>query len=339
MYRYLVFAFIALFATSCAVGREDNAQDASAALESDSSTTSASSQSDEADDADSDVADATPSTAFSPATTAPAADVAATVTYEDHSFEVLHEAVNQALDSMNEEIELTQALFGGPTPAGFTADALYHHILNQVLEDELGRAGVDPTEVDVSPGRDQILPDLANLMAIHPDPAAEAERLYDSVDYLNLIGHNISYQMALADVLAEDAPEADRVPCVSHIIVETELEAADVKAIVESGIDFAQAAKEYSTGPSGPSGGVLGCRSTDAWVPEFAAAVDDAEVGEIVGPLQTEFGWHILVVDEYSADGTQLATTALSARLESSSIEIDPRVGVWDASEQRVFLS
>jgi peptidyl-prolyl cis-trans isomerase C len=84
----------------------------------------------------------------------------------------------------------------------------------------------------------------------------------------------------------------------SHILLETEEEAAAVKTTLDGGADFAETAKEKSTGPSGPSGGSLGWFGTGAMVPEFEAAAVALEVGTISDPVQTQFGWHVIKLND-----------------------------------------
>lgn len=84
----------------------------------------------------------------------------------------------------------------------------------------------------------------------------------------------------------------------SHILVETEEEAAAIKEEIENGADFAATAREKSTGPSGPNGGQLGWFGTGAMVPSFEAAVIALEVGEVSDPVQTQFGWHVITLNE-----------------------------------------
>ncbi len=84
----------------------------------------------------------------------------------------------------------------------------------------------------------------------------------------------------------------------SHILLETEEEAAAVKTTLDGGADFAETAKEKSTGPSGPSGGSLGWFGTGAMVPEFEAAAVAMEVGTISDPIQTQFGWHVIKLND-----------------------------------------
>ena len=84
----------------------------------------------------------------------------------------------------------------------------------------------------------------------------------------------------------------------SHILVETEEEALAIKAALDQGADFAETAKEKSTGPSGPSGGELGWFGTGRMVPEFEAAVESLQPQQISDPVQTQFGWHVIKLNE-----------------------------------------
>ena len=84
----------------------------------------------------------------------------------------------------------------------------------------------------------------------------------------------------------------------SHILVETEEEAIAVKEAIDGGADFAETAIAESTGPSGPSGGELGWFGAGMMVPEFEGAVMALEVGEVSAPVQTQFGWHIVILNE-----------------------------------------
>ncbi len=84
----------------------------------------------------------------------------------------------------------------------------------------------------------------------------------------------------------------------SHILVTTEEEAQALAVDLEGGADFATLAKERSTGPSGPAGGELGWFGRGAMVPAFDAAVATLEVGAISDPVQTQFGWHVIKLNE-----------------------------------------
>ena len=84
----------------------------------------------------------------------------------------------------------------------------------------------------------------------------------------------------------------------SHILVATEEEAQSLIDQLNDGADFGALAQEFSTGPSGPNGGALGWFGTGMMVPEFETAVAGLEAGEISAPVQTQFGWHVVKLNE-----------------------------------------
>ena len=116
-------------------------------------------------------------------------------------------------------------------------------------------------------------------------------------------------EAVLAEALSDEAIQAaydakfsDAKPTqeynASHILVETEEDALAIKAELDGGADFAAAAKEKTTGPSGPNGGSLGWFGKGAMVPTFEAAVVDLDVGAVSAPVKTQFGWHVITLNE-----------------------------------------
>ncbi|MDF3381759.1 MULTISPECIES: peptidylprolyl isomerase [Sulfitobacter] len=93
---------------------------------------------------------------------------------------------------------------------------------------------------------------------------------------------------------AEPEPEFNA----SHILVETKEEADAIKAELDGGADFAELAKEKSTGPSGPGGGSLGWFGPGMMVPAFEEAVAGMEAGSVSEPVETQFGWHVIKLNE-----------------------------------------
>ena len=82
-----------------------------------------------------------------------------------------------------------------------------------------------------------------------------------------------------------------------HILLSTEEEAMAAIAELAAGGDFTEVAKAKSTGPSAAQGGDLGYFSKDQMVPEFATAAFAMKPGDIsTGPVQTSFGWHVIMV-------------------------------------------
>lgn len=84
----------------------------------------------------------------------------------------------------------------------------------------------------------------------------------------------------------------------SHIIVETEAEALELRALLDEGADFAELAREHSFDGAAASGGSLGWFGLGAMIPEFEEAVQSLEIGEYLGPLETRFGWHLVLLND-----------------------------------------
>jgi peptidyl-prolyl cis-trans isomerase C len=92
--------------------------------------------------------------------------------------------------------------------------------------------------------------------------------------------------------------EAEREFNASHILVETEEAALNLIEKAKEGADFAELAKEFSTGPSGPNGGQLGWFRKGMMVPPFEEAVLGMEKGAISGAVKTDFGWHVIKLND-----------------------------------------
>ena len=118
-----------------------------------------------------------------------------------------------------------------------------------------------------------------------------------------------SLELLLQDALTDEAVqaaydeklsglEASQEYNASHILVETEEEALAIQTEIAEGAEFSAVAREKSTGPSGPNGGQLGWFGTGAMVPSFEAAVIALEVGEVSDPVQTQFGWHVIILND-----------------------------------------
>jgi peptidyl-prolyl cis-trans isomerase C len=83
-----------------------------------------------------------------------------------------------------------------------------------------------------------------------------------------------------------------------HILVETEDEAKAVEEELKKGADFAELAKKKSKDPGASDGGDLGFFTKDQMVPEFSAVAFALEPGKISDPVKSQFGWHVIKVEE-----------------------------------------
>jgi hypothetical protein len=144
---------------------------------------------------------------------------------------------------------------------------------------------------------------------------------------------------------------------VSHILVDDVAAAEEVRGELDAGAAFADVARERSQDPgSAEAGGSLGCLGSAPFVEEFQTAADAAPLGEVVGPVETEFGAHLILVtawdptfeklrdrilaqlrQEAEAQSEQLARQRLDRVLrgwyESFDVDVEPRYGTWSEVE------
>ncbi len=80
----------------------------------------------------------------------------------------------------------------------------------------------------------------------------------------------------------------------SHILVDNEEHARQIKQQIDDGADFAELAKEKSEGPSGKNGGDLGFFGRQEMVKPFEKVAFELDIGEVSDPVETQFGWHVI---------------------------------------------
>ena len=85
-----------------------------------------------------------------------------------------------------------------------------------------------------------------------------------------------------------------------HILVKTEEACVVLKNKIQEGADFGEMAKEHSDCPSGREGGSLGEFGPGQMVPEFDTVVFNDAVGEVHGPVKTQFGYHLIEITSRS---------------------------------------
>lgn len=268
--------------------------------------------------------------------TAPPDEVAIVADFVDgDTWELTHGELNSVVIPTWENEEFVANAFGGVVPPNFYSGVLGEHLVAEVIQRELDGLGasVDPAAIEAA--ESNILGLVQNWYLDSPDPEADAAELVAEVPYLQFITDFQAGQQSLLAAIAAGGESTVEAPCVRHILVETEDEAQQVLDDLNDGADFATLAAERSVGPTGPTGGDLGCAPSTNYVPEFAGAVDSAELGAFVGPVQTQFGWHVLVVDRYEetdTDPTPVANQLITDALAGATIEVDPRIGSWDPS-------
>ncbi|WP_299950172.1 peptidylprolyl isomerase [uncultured Ruegeria sp.] len=161
-------------------------------------------------------------------------------------------------------------------------DVLYDFILEQLVQQHL-----------LGQQQDALNP-LNALRLENETRSLRAVQTVDAITAAEVTDEAIqaAYDAQFAEFEGEDEFNA------SHILVESEDEAKAIKAQLDDGANFAELAKENSTGPSGPNGGALGWFGKGQMVPEFEDAVLGLEKGQISEPVQTQFGWHLVSLND-----------------------------------------
>lgn len=308
-----------------------------------------SSDSDESTATDEESGEATTSTSASQqestsSTTAPPVeliipDIASTITLGEElgagrMIELAGVDLEAVVDSVSDSRRFSEVAFGGEVPPDFAAFVLTQQIFLVVMQERLEAANgfVDPIEREAARGA--VIDELSNALT----SPAEGEAVGAEVKpYVDLIADLRATNTAIGTALLATAEPGQGSPCVRHILVDTEPEATDILAELDGGADFSALAVERSTGPSGPDGGDLGCAPSSNYVPEFQDAVDTAEVGVPVGPVQTQFGFHVVIVDRFQADASDLASQLLQEDLAALTVDVDPAIGSWDPTTSAVL--
>ncbi len=125
----------------------------------------------------------------------------------------------------------------------------------------------------------------------------------------------------------------------AHILVADEAVATDLKAQIDAGADFAELAKTHSTDGSAAGGGDLGWFGLGMMVKPFEDAVVALKPTEVAGPIQTQFGWHLIRLIETrdaAAPSLDEVRPDLAAEIERKAIEDRVAAATKDATITRV---
>jgi foldase protein PrsA len=163
------------------------------------------------------------------------------------------------------------------------------------------------------------------------------ERLFEQFQ-----GDAVPATDADARLLLSSDPNGRISGCVRHILVATEQEAIDARSRIEGGEEFADVAAEVGTDGTAASGGDLGCQPLGMYVAEFANAAAAATIGDVSEPVESQFGWHLILVesrDEPSLESlreeidagrvNQLVDAWLLGTVTDAVVEVDDQYGVW----------
>jgi peptidyl-prolyl cis-trans isomerase C len=211
---------------------------------------------------------------------------------------------------------IAMALFAGPVRAE-------DKVLAKVNGSEIRQSDVALAEEELGPSLAQMDPATKdeNVLAFLIDmkivsKAAEDKKIADTDDFKKRLAFTRN-RLLMDSLLASEGKAATSDEAMKkvyeeaskqiageqevharHILVETEDEAKAIKAELDKGADFAELAKKKSKDPGASDGGDLGFFTKEQMVPEFSAAAFALEPGKISDPVKSQFGWHVIKVEE-----------------------------------------
>jgi peptidyl-prolyl cis-trans isomerase C len=180
------------------------------------------------------------------------------------------------------DLAVAEAEIGGNIPAEAKGDARRDALLAYLIEVNLLSQLAETKKVDQLPTFPQRLDFARKRVMVDTLMAEETKNISDN-DIKKFYDDNV-----------KPIPEVHA----RHILVETEAQAKDIATKLKAGEDFVKLAKENSKDPGSSDGGDLGYITKDKVVPEFGDAAFKLEKGKISDPVKSQFGWHIIKVED-----------------------------------------
>lgn len=229
----------------------------------------------------------------------------------------------------------------------------------ELIEQGAAELGIELDESDVAERREQLVEEVGGqeqFEQLVEQAGFSDEELNQQIRQIALreeVQEQVTQDIEVTDEEVETFFEENRdtrydIAAARHVLVESEEEAQQVLQRLEEGEEFGAVAEDVSidTG-SGEQGGDLGEFTRGQMVPEFEEAVFNAEVGEVVGPIETQFGYHVIEVTERvepelseveqeireelaSAREQEAVQAWLEERRQEAEITVNPRFGEWD---------
>jgi foldase protein PrsA len=284
------------------------------------------------------------------------ADPAASVNGSDISGDELH----RELEAIRDNEQYRQGLeagFGssltgeseGAFDSFFAARVLTLRVYYELAEQYLEEEGVTIGEDELGDVREGVIRQLGGPEVFETFPTEYRDLLVHRQAVVTAVDERIGREFrsprAADEFYAENSEEFEQ-RCISHILVATEDEASELRERIESGAEFGAVARESSTDEgTAERGGDLDCQGRGTFVPEFEDTAFDIEVGVVSEPIQTPFGFHLILVRETRVPAldevrgqveqrlAQLAQDAFSAwlvdRTSNAEVDVSPRYGEW----------
>jgi parvulin-like peptidyl-prolyl cis-trans isomerase-like protein len=238
--------------------------------------------------------------------------------------------------------------------ADFTAQILTRRIYYELVHDEIARRHLKVTTKDISDAHQAVISQFNGPDVFNAFPASYRHTLEVRTAEVGVLGRSFSSSVA-DDTKAREyfAAHSDQFEqaCASHILVDSKEKADAIEARLAKGEDFAAVAKaESSDTGSAQKGGAIGCfPRTAQLVPEFLQAAFSQPVGKVGPPVQTQFGFHVILVTSRSvptfeeakdqvnqainSGSEQKLTDWLKGALDKAKVKVNPKFGRFDKNQ------
>lgn len=241
---------------------------------------------------------------------------------------------------VDEQVETLAGAEGAEAPEPGTPqyEQLQAQVVPQLVDIEIASVyaeenGITVSDEEVEEEMDEIRAQVGEQAAAAGENVNEEEAFQQALEQAGFteeqlredIRQNLPVQKVQEEVVGDEGPTDEDVEeyyeenreaqyttpeqrCARHILFppDAEDEAEDVREEIEDGGDFAELAEENSQDPgSAEQGGDLGCLGEGETAPEFDEALFEAEEGDLVGPVETEFGFHLIELEEIQPEEEQ----------------------------------
>lgn len=251
----------------------------------------------------------------------------------------------------------------------FVAETLTRRIYLELVHQEVERRGLRPSKEKLAEARQSLAqsPDDEKLLAKFPKPYVD--ELARASAEVTVLRENLTNDVSDADVqkFYDENPQFFEQTCARQIVtggyqveppIPPEMEAQakatadDIKRRLDAGGDFAAIATAESKDPrTAPQGGDLGCVASNGFPPEVAASVEGTELGKVAGPVRTDQGFYLVLVQSRQKQPIEEVAAQIREFLERQSgdpldafltkaladaeISVNPRYGTFDRSGER----
>jgi hypothetical protein len=266
--------------------------------------------------------------------------------------DISQSSVNRELEAIADNPGLRSRLSEteGTIKSSGTAVWLTQLVSNEVVDRELARRRIKVSPDDQQLGVAQAEDFFGGANVFAPFRAWFRERVVERFARQQALFREIGTPTGDADVQAAYLTTIARLRAecrsgrfVSHILVPTREQAAALAAQLAAGASFEAVARQQSTDRvSAADGGELGCIDGQQFTPPFAQAASAAPLNQVAGPVQTEFGWHLILVRDtipfevlegplrrQLAQQSPEAQRKLGALVAKAKVDVDPRYGRW----------